>query len=178
MFPALEPALVQALCAEIETTQRTIDTLLVLSAAVAETTPQMDPHLVKDVGINDHDLFPVLVNSDGWQVAGKQASQINLKEHLGTDWLDRARAAAKIPQPQQLAKPLSVLRSTAWRKPGACRRESLVEQADGETDWELRERMGQRRARNIARDRRPPKLEMAPQHVLASPSCGEDVASE
>merc|ERR1719440_1941364 len=97
MFPKLDPALVRALAADAGTVQQAMETLLALSEATAE--PQGPAQPPKDIGLQDADAFPHLVDADGWEVVSQRLFDHSLEEDLGSVWRDRARAIASTPAP-------------------------------------------------------------------------------
>mmetsp|Transcript_652 Transcript_652/g.790 ORF Transcript_652/g.790 Transcript_652/m.790 type:complete len:164 (-) Transcript_652:16-507(-) len=75
MFPLLDAALVRAIYTEAAEPQDAVDTLLALSAAAADVSegaerPASPPPL--ELGVEDHEKFPSLVDSSGWQVASER----------------------------------------------------------------------------------------------------------
>jgi len=99
MFPSMDPSLVQSLYFEATSPQQALDTLIALSASVAEPVVPTDSIPPKEIGVEDDDKFPLLVDSDGWQVVGMQALQHEPKAELGSAWRDRAQPAAALPRP-------------------------------------------------------------------------------
>merc|ERR1719420_350534 len=100
MFPALDPGLVQAICAEAPSEIEAINTLLALSRDIAEPMPPRPPLPPREVGVGDVALFPSLVDADGWEVF-PAAMMKDENEDLGNAWCDRAKAAAVVPAPQR-----------------------------------------------------------------------------
>lgn len=152
MFPTIDSALVQMLYAEAPTPQHALDTLLALTTATAEPVaggerPASPPS--RNLGVDDHDKFPSLVTSDGWQVFNQRGFNRE-DEELGSVWRDRAQVATNLPAPQTK----QVAPSTAWASARHRRsREKKNAVEDGimpETDYELRQRIGQQRAKNRA----------------------------
>jgi len=168
MFPNLDAALIRAIRSDAPSAQGAIETLLMLSAAAAcdgEGGSEDGPVQVPDlppivVGVEDHEKFPSLMDTDGWQVANtKQFEQAGAKpedEELGSVWRDRAKAAADIQAPQKASSSAP----TAWGAAAAARRkerEAQKQREEGEqdailplTDYEFRHQVGQRRAKNRA----------------------------
>jgi len=148
MFPNLDPVLVRALAADATTPQQAMETLLALSAATAE--PASVPLPPRDVGLEDIDAFPSLVDADGWQVCSQQLFDRNPEADLGSAWRDRAKAIASTPAPCPVAKPANPL---------AIRQKRASKQDDGaspetvhvETEYELRHRLGKQRISNRVR---------------------------
>jgi len=169
MFPNLDGALVRAIRADAPSAQHALETLLELSAAAADpscgaleaaaTTPL--PPI--NVGVEDHEKFPSLMDKDGWQVGSERAfaaaavAASETEESLGSDWRDRAKAAADIaPEPRKAPV------ATAWgaqaaaeRRRKAERKAAAQEDEDRErqlplTDYESRQMAGQRRAKHRA----------------------------
>eukprot|EP00928_Gymnodinium_smaydae_P036757 TRINITY_DN2564_c0_g1_i4.p1 TRINITY_DN2564_c0_g1~~TRINITY_DN2564_c0_g1_i4.p1 ORF type:complete len:220 (+),score=52.21 TRINITY_DN2564_c0_g1_i4:102-761(+) len=115
MFPNLDPALIRAICSDSPSQQGAIETLLALSAAAAEphngtiekaAVPTLPP---LNVGLEDHDKFPSLVDSKGWQVGCERQFDFAERmaggkdEELGSAWRDHAQTAGEIPAPQKKA---------------------------------------------------------------------------
>mmetsp|Transcript_110814 Transcript_110814/g.220409 ORF Transcript_110814/g.220409 Transcript_110814/m.220409 type:complete len:273 (+) Transcript_110814:136-954(+) len=154
MFPLLDPGLVRAMHAEAPTPQHAIETLLALNAAMA---PGDDEKAVqraaspppRQLGVEDHSQFPTLTDGNGWQVVNQTTLDEEPKEELGSIWRDRAKAAADIPAPR--AAPPS--NAPAW---GAKQRQRRPkDNADREeyvlpTDYDMRQKLGERRARQRA----------------------------
>jgi len=159
MFPNIDADLIRAIHTESPTPQHAIETLLALSAAIAEpvggseeaasrraTSP---PPLL--LGVEDYDKFPCLTDGNGWQAVSQRQLERD-DEDLGSAWCDRAKVAARLPQP-----PLPVpVDSRAW---GAARQEAFPSRRapsgskgddecfapEVETEYEMRQRLGQRR---------------------------------
>lgn len=156
MFPAIDPALVRSLYAEAPTSEFVVESLLALSAELAT------PHLVetpsvamlsppRNLGVEDHEKFPGLVNSGGSQVLSQRQLEQNW-EDLGSAWCDRARAAKDITAPQ--AAPSARALEAAAGVNQASRRQSRTTVSGPQplmTDYELRQRDGQLRAQRRAR---------------------------
>jgi len=153
MFPLLDPGLVCAIHAEAPTPQHAIETLLALNAAMVpgdekavQRTASPPP---RQLGVEDHVQFPTLVGGNGWQVVNHTSLDEEPKEDLGSIWRDRAKAAAVIPAPR--ATPPS--NATAW---GAKQRQRRPKEKEDDeefllpTDYELRQKAGERRARHRA----------------------------
>jgi len=153
MFPMLDTDLVYALYTDARTPQHALDTLLELAAAFAEPVPAGDwppSPPPRDVGVHDHDRFPSLCTADGWQVANQRAFDRE-QEELGTEWCDRAKEAANLPAP--MTKPRTLFSAWSVDATAAHRsnhRRRTVDDACidlSETEYELRHRVGQERAR-------------------------------
>lgn len=151
MFPALDPALVRTLSSEAPTPQHAIELLLALSAATAEPVagaeapvrPASPPPL--NLCVEDHDKFPVLSDSNGWQVASRHQLERNEDEDLGSAWRDRAKAAKDIPAPRPTMATTAVPSRRRPDKPQDCSGDT--EKAEiFLTEYEHRHRAGQRRA--------------------------------
>jgi len=167
MFPNLDASLVHAIRADAPTAQAAIETLLALSAAAANPAggdaeeaarvPDLPP---RDVGVEDHEKFPALMDAGGWQVGGRRAfdhaaaAVPEADEELGSAWRDRAKAAADI-VPEQRPAPAP----RAWGPQAAAARRRREQPKDGDegaeqpqplTDWEFRQKAGQRRAKHRA----------------------------
>lgn len=150
MFPSLDAELVRALAADASTPQQAMETLLVLSASTAE--PAAAPLPPRDIGIEDTDAFPSLVDADGWQVSSEQLFNRNPEADLGSVWRDRAKAIAGKPAPRQDAKATATV---ATQRKLACKQDDAGSlQTNPETEYELRHRRGEQRVNNRARFRR------------------------
>jgi hypothetical protein len=149
MFPNLDADLIRALRAEAPSAQHAIETLLALSAATGEpgeADQQRPSPPPLPVGVEDHDKFPTLCDAKGWQVLGSAKAIDAADEEPGSIWRDRAKAAADKPAP----KPQPPAAASAWgkkRETGA-KKVDEVEGVQPETDYEFRQRMGQKRAQN------------------------------
>mmetsp|Transcript_104747 Transcript_104747/g.182083 ORF Transcript_104747/g.182083 Transcript_104747/m.182083 type:complete len:276 (-) Transcript_104747:96-923(-) len=154
MFPALDAALVRTLAAEAPTPQHAIETLLALAAATAEPVAGGERAASpppRDLGVEDMDKFPSLCDGDGWQVVSKQQLERDPDEELGNAWRDRAKAAASKPAPK--VKPAAPDAGYGTTRRKASRQkddEHAREQPQLETDYEFRQRIGQKRASNRA----------------------------
>jgi len=147
MFPSLDPALVQSLASDAPTPRLAMETLLAITAAVAEpVVPSLPP---KELGLESTDAFPSLVDADGWQVASQYMFERDADEDLGSAWSDRAKAIANKPAPQPAIAPASV---SALRRRSSKKDEvSQPNLAQLETDYEFRQRLGKQRVQNRAR---------------------------
>lgn len=152
MFPLLDAALVRGICNDVPTPQQAIETLLALNCAMsapgtgsmrATTSP------ARDLGVEDHEKFPSLLDADGWQVAAQRHFDRDPSEDLGSAWRDRAEAVASKASP--------AAKASAWGPAAARSRQKKKVEAvtdDGTersfplTDYESRHRDGQRRAMN------------------------------
>lgn len=169
MFPNLDAELVRAIRADAPNAQGAIEVLLALSASAAEvdsggaatSMPELPP---REVGVEDHEQFPSLVDAGGWQVPSGRAFDLAGKtpeelEDLGSAWRDQAQAVADVPGPAP-QRPQGV---TAWGAPVRQRRpkdgevDAVVAASAGPperpqppTDYDMRQRVGQRRARQKA----------------------------
>jgi len=153
MFPMLDAGLVNCIYADSRTPQAAIDTLLALSADLSEPVngiPRVKTPPPRDVGVEDHEKFPSLTDSNGWQVASAKLFERDPEEELGSVWRDRAKDAA------HLAAPKALPSGSAWGKPRK-KKESDEKANNGyadddrplpETDYEFRHRVGQRRAKH------------------------------
>lgn len=156
MFPSLDSALVHALCAEAASPQHALNTLLALSALSADPEPTARTIPRQDIGVDDADEFPLLVDSDGWQVPGVRAKAGVEEGALGSAWRDRAKVAAALPCPQRT----SADRTVAKRRPAIPNRtidahqgafDGAEDSSQWETDLDFRQRRGELRARNMTR---------------------------
>jgi len=143
MFPTLDPALVKMLRAEAPSLEHAMEILLALTAATAD--PGINDSgvdsLPRDVGIQDHNKFPSLIDADGWQVP---AVRLQADEDLGTGWRDHVKAAADKPAPKASSRQPVVL--------GPRRKQSKQKDANPDqhvqplTDYDCRHKAGQQRA--------------------------------
>lgn len=153
MFPALDASLVAAILVDSRSPQHAIETLLALSEAAAEPGPTNEAARPtspppRNVGVEDHELFPSLMDADGWQVGSQRLFERDPDEEQGSVWRDRAKAAKDVPAPKATPAASSVAR----RRPSA-KKEGYSEEAEGGewmTDYEFRHRVGQRRAKHRA----------------------------
>merc|ERR1712064_37369 len=91
----LDPVLVETLSKEALTPMHAVETLLALIATQGETQEQdLPPH---EVCVGDHEKFPVLTDSQGWQVISHHGLDRSQDEELGNAWCERAKIAAQLP---------------------------------------------------------------------------------
>jgi len=142
MFPSIDPTLVRTLVEEARTPQDAIETLLELSGVVGQRAATPPP---LDLGVEDMQHFPSLVDADGWQVVSQHQLERDPDENLGSAWRDPTKAA--IPLPAPVAAP-----SSAWGTAAATKRRERKEKesditentaAQPETDYDFRRRKGQ-----------------------------------
>jgi len=150
MFPNLDAALVQMLAAEAPSHQAAMETLLALSAAMADPVkPEQPP---KDIGLEDADAFPLLVGADGWEVASRQQLERKLDEDIGSVWCDRAKAVASKPAPPTVATTAAAVAMRRKSSSRACAAGFCETSApETETDYEYRHRLGKDRTQNRAK---------------------------
>lgn len=151
MFPALDPELIRTMLEELPTVQHALETLLALSAATCDLASAGDAP-DQEMGVEDHDRFPTLVDSEGWQVAGKHQFDLGPDLDLSSAWCDRARAAASMPAPRasRLAVAPAPVSTGPRRSAGLAEQEE--EELEGPIDeYDLRHAAGQRRIRHRAR---------------------------
>jgi len=144
MFPTLDPALVKMLCAEAPSIEHAMETLLALSAATTDSgngEGGVDLPL-RDVGIQDHNKFPSLIDADGWEVPA--ARLLSDDEDLGSGWRDRVKAVADKPAPKASSRPPVVW--GAKKKQGKQKDANPDEQVLPLTDYDCRHKAGQQRA--------------------------------
>jgi hypothetical protein len=146
MFPALDSALVRALAADAGTPQQAMETLLALAAAVAEPVEVAQPEA--ELGLQDMDAFPSLMDADGWQVSSQHMFHCDVEESLGSAWCDRAKAIAKSPAPV-LSGPVKSIGGCVKKR--VCKQEPSMRPERPETDYEFRQSLGRRRVQNRAR---------------------------
>lgn len=166
MFPALDAALVRAICADSPSPQHAIDTLLALTAATSEpvagggTPARAATPPPRNLGVEDHEKFPSLVDRDGWQVANTRDFERE-EEDLGSKWRDRAKAVADLPAPKVTAATTAAAGAWSRRRRQESGEEGAAASAFGaegeeqetalpETDYEFRHRVGERRAKTRA----------------------------
>lgn len=164
MFPSLDADLVRMLCAEAPSPEHALNTLLALAASMGDPGPPGPTVPAPDIGVDDADKFPCLMDGDGWQVPGTRANLASETEEPTNAWRDRAKAAAALPSPQRPAPAPKAAR----RGPAVPKKSNDAQQVDGaeyctelETDFEFRQRRGERRARNIAKARKAPSSQAA-----------------
>lgn len=152
MFPTVDFVLVQEIVAESQTEDQALETLLVLSGtdpcAGMSTLPR-DP-------ANDDESFPALVGSDGWEVPGIRS--LELEGSSGVSWRERVGSAIEHSQPQrsQLRTAVPVL-----PRPPTSQKERVLD-PEYETEYDCRQRQGQRRAENKAKyGRRQPDSKLS-----------------
>merc|ERR1712226_1476693 len=71
MFPLLDAALVRSIATDVPTPQHAIETLLALNDAMSEPVaggPRASTPPPRDLGVEDYEKFPSLLDADGWQV--------------------------------------------------------------------------------------------------------------
>jgi len=154
MFPLLDPGLIRALHAEAPTPQHAIETLLALNASMApgdeKSAQRSASPPPRQLGVEDHAQFPTLMDGNGWQVVNQRTLDEEQKEDLGSIWRDRAKAAADIPAP----RPSPPSNAPAWGAKQRQRRPKDREEKEEDyllpTDYELRQKAGERRARHRA----------------------------
>lgn len=156
MFPTLDPPLVRMLADDAGTPQQALETLLKLVAASAE--PALPSPPPRDLGLEDTDAFPSLVDADGWQVVSQQLFDRNLEEDLGSAWRDRAKEIANKPAPHQLARTVVTAKKRASKQDKV----SDFEMVQPETEYEMRHRRGKQRMQNRARFQPPRKAAAMP----------------
>lgn len=165
MFPELDPQLVQELYAEANSPDQAIDTLLTLAAATPKsraathsTSSCARPPPARDMGLGSHEQFPLLLDSQGWQVVSERKLMHDAAEDLGTMWRDRAqRAVDSTDKTTAPAAAISAVRTRGAKvtfmptRPKQLWPEQDVEEPIPlETEYEFRQRVGQRRARERA----------------------------
>jgi len=149
MFPMLDAALVRTLQAEAPSAQHAIDMLLALSAAMSEPVAGGQPRATspppRQIGVEDHEKFPLLVTSEGWQIVTQRQLLHAPEEDLGCAWRDRAKAAADMPAPHPAPVPAT---GYARRRPSRQKVEPAEEPEPCPTDYDFRHSAGQRRAQH------------------------------
>jgi len=147
MFPNLDSALVRVLASDAASPQLAMETLLALTFAIAE--PLAAARLPKDIGLEDIDAFPSLVDADGWQVAGQQQLRRSSEEDLGSAWCDRARAIASTPA-QRPAVRMAATLATSKKRVSEQDEPIGLEVPQPESEYEYRQRLGKQRVQNRA----------------------------
>jgi hypothetical protein len=149
MFPMLDGALVRSILAESPSAQHALDTLLALTAsaepmggATAGDATSQPKHPIREVGLDDHNKFPSLVDADGWQCVSGAKLQEEERDP-GSAWRDLASAAKDKPAPKAKAELVTWVRK---KRPGQQKVEEL-EQTQPYTDYECRHRAGECRAK-------------------------------
>jgi hypothetical protein len=143
MFPGLDPELVHVLTSDASSPEQAVETLVALSAASAELVVATGN---PDIGLGSMELFPSLVDSNGWQVVSQHLLDRDPEQDLGTCWSDRAKAAANKPAPsttkmmRALAPKQRAVKQVAGQVAGEDR-----EMVQPETEYELRQRLGKQR---------------------------------
>lgn len=172
MFPNLDAALVKALSAEAATPQQALETLLKLAASMQSPAATAEP--ARDVGLESAELFPALLDTDGWQIASTDMLQPALTETTPSiSWSERAKAAA--------AKPAPILTRQCHTRSHKLQRAPMGKQArdvddvllEIETDYDCRQRMGKQRMENRLRFARKTRA-VAQGSLQGSGSCSND----
>lgn len=148
IFPALDPALVRVLAADAGTPQQAMETLLMLAAAAAEP---VRPHLPEtELGLQDMDAFPSLMDADGWQVPSQHLFDRSTEEDLGSAWSDRAKAIASKPAPLP-ATSMKVVGGGVKKRASKQELSGSPDAPQSETEYEFRQRLGRQRIQNRTR---------------------------
>lgn len=157
MFPSLEPALIAAIERESRTRAAAVETLLVLAGGAEHLDgPTNAPSAQLRLQTDDHEIFPVFLDADGWQVWSPQASDTECgKPTPGiSSWSERAKAVAQAPTPKARERPLVAALVQRPQAPeggsleGGCG--TLFDDGVRE-EYELRHLQGQRREARRAR---------------------------
>merc|ERR1712187_1050311 len=130
--------------ADATTQQHAINTLLAISAPTVEPS---QPVAAKTPRPGDAQAFPVLVSADGWQVVSKRQLDQDAENDLGSAWCDRAKAAVDKPAPQATVAP----KAAQLKKRTDNDDTNRFKDTPQETEYELRQRLGQQRVRNRAK---------------------------
>lgn len=141
MFPTLDADLVRAIASEFPTPMGALDALLALATSSSESSEPLPPP--RALPLEEMDKFPSLTDADGWQVV--PAFERDPNEELGSAWRDRAQDAASMAPPKSASS--STFIPTVLRS-GPGRDATVPDVSDPETDYELRHRLGQQKARN------------------------------
>jgi hypothetical protein len=156
MFPSVEPELVQALTVEATSKQQAVEWLLTLSGG-AEADAPAPARLSEAPEISDAAKFPVLVASDGWQVASQQQLSDDRGGDTAQSWSDRVRSAAGVAAPPATKTSAAGRPAATGGTPGQQRAApcgsaaSIVDAAVPLTEYEARHVAGRRRAERRAR---------------------------
>jgi len=160
MFPTLDPVLVETLIKEALTPMHAIETLLALTATQGETQEQdLSPH---EVLVGDHEKFPVLTDSQGWQVINHHQLDRNPDEELGNAWCERAKIAAQLPTSSarvQKAMPSATVGRSSKKVP---LQDSVLDPPNEDMEYELRQKKGQQHAQSRALRKRGLKAHTEP----------------
>lgn len=178
MFPTLDAALVRSLAAESPSLERAVDTLMALAASTEEPVaqPEVPP---RDTGLNDVSKFPSLTKG-GREPPGGHSTELGKEKEESTDWRDRAKSAAALPDPAPGRRQLAVAQ--------ARKRASAPAEADPHSDaypggrcadvyadeHAVRQERGQRRAKRIA-ERRAARGGVRGQRVAEAEEDGESL---
>lgn len=176
MFPNLDSALVQVLVADAATPQQALETLLALASAASDEF--LGPPLPsKDIGLQDLEAFPSLVDADGWQVSSQQMFERGLEDDLGSAWCDRAKAGASMPLPRQVARVPATL-NVKKRSAKQGKVSNLVLDTElPETEYEVRHRLRKQRLSNRARfhtTRETPSIPVDVASTVSAVTCDEE----
>lgn len=170
MFPELEPQLVQELYAEATSPDQAIDTLLTLATATPKSWAAIHsasscalPPLARDMGLGNHEQFPSLLDSQGWQVVSGRKL---VHDAVGTMWRDCAqRAVDSIDKTTAPAPAISAVRTREAKVTFIPTQQRLLrpdqnveERIPLETEYEFRQRVGQRRAQERAQKHHATRL--------------------
>jgi hypothetical protein len=155
MFPNLDAALVRTIVSESPSVQHALDTLTALAVAVAECSIGNPIARLPQIEIENTEMFPVLVDSDGWQVGSQQLFDRGTDEDLGTAWCDLAKTVSSLPIPKQCTTPSSLAararREQQQQRHLSGKGQSQISAETAETDYEFRQRKGEERAQNRVR---------------------------
>merc|ERR1711957_671483 len=151
------------------------DTLLTLSRNIAEPVSADaslgSPH---NLGVDDHNLFPLLVDADGWQIANMPELARNAKGDGGSAWCDRAKAAASEPAPPIRSAVQTTLKHRRCRPQAQkCIVEDVVDDESQDNEYDWRQNAGVKRVQNrrqYPRPRRPNTSAPDMQEVWPAPS--------
>lgn len=153
MFPCLDPALICALIADAGSTVQAMETLLALAASAAEA--EASPLPPKEIGLDDIDSFPSLVDADGWQLPSQMLFERNPEADLGSVWCDRAKVVALMPAPAARSHHSTV--SKFSRMAATHQHDPSLDEHTGseallpETEHDVRRRRGEQRIHNRTR---------------------------
>jgi hypothetical protein len=152
MFPSIDPKLVRTLMEEAQTPQDAIETLLEIAATIGdlgEVGQRVSTPPPLNLGVEDMQQFPTLMDADGWQVVSQHQFERDPEENLGSAWRDRAKAAVPLPAPVPMQS--HVRGKAASRKRERKEKESdITDNTDSQldTDFDLRHKKGEQRANN------------------------------
>jgi hypothetical protein len=148
MFPSMQTEVIQTLAGEAASFQQLVEWLLTLSTDAAADQATAKQHADEAPDISDTSTFPVLLDSDGWQVVGQSNDQ---EGETSQTWSDRVRSAAALTTPPQTkSAPAPCMPFAGQRRTASgCRVKHAVDEVPL-TEYEARHLDGQNRVRQRA----------------------------